>query len=94
VVHVSRVSTVEAEDAGHTQTRAGLVVGKAVGNAVERNRVKRRLRHLLRERLAALPAGTGLVVRALPPASATGSTELGTQLDALLARALRPRARS
>lgn len=29
------------------ETRIGLVVGKAVGGAVDRNRVKRRLRHAL-----------------------------------------------
>lgn len=28
--------------------RVGLVVGKSVGNAVKRNRVKRRLRHAIR----------------------------------------------
>jgi ribonuclease P protein component len=36
---------------------------------VTRNRVKRRLRHLVRERIEELPEGTALVVRALPPAS-------------------------
>ena len=35
--------------------RVGFVVSKAVGNAVVRNRVKRRLRHLCRERLDVLP---------------------------------------
>ncbi|HKT00482.1 MAG TPA: ribonuclease P protein component, partial [Rugosimonospora sp.] len=34
--------------------RAGFVVPKTVGVAVVRNRVKRRLRHLLRDRLAQL----------------------------------------
>lgn len=69
--------------------RAGLVVGKAVGNAVQRNRVKRRLRHLLAERLQRLPAGSLLVVRALPPAAAAASSELGAALDKALSR-LRP----
>ena len=47
------------------QTRVGFVVSKAIGNAVARNRVKRRLRHLV----AALPAPAiaDVVVRALPP---------------------------
>lgn len=49
----------------------GLVVSKAVGNAVTRNRVKRRLRHLAAARLLSTPSGTDLVVRALPAASGT-----------------------
>jgi ribonuclease P protein component len=69
--------------------RVGLVVGRAVGNAVTRNQVKRRLRHLLRERLAALPEGSLLVVRALSPAGAASSAQLGADLDAALRRALR-----
>ena len=67
--------------------RAGLVVSRAVGPAVVRNRVKRRLRHLLASRLATLPPGAHLVVRALPAAGRAGSAELGQALDAALARA-------
>lgn len=44
----------------------GFVVSKAVGNAVMRNRVKRRLRALCQARVAELPSGSLLVVRALP----------------------------
>jgi ribonuclease P protein component len=69
--------------------RVGLVVGRAVGNAVTRNRVKRRLRHLLRERLPALPQGSLLVVRALPAAGAAPSAKLGADLDTAVSRALR-----
>jgi ribonuclease P protein component len=67
--------------------RVGLVVSKAVGNAVTRNAVKRRLRHLLRERLSSLPASGMLVVRALPPAGAATASALGGDLDDALARA-------
>ena len=49
-------------------TRIGLVVSGAVGNAVTRNRVKRRLRHLAAAHVADAPAGIGIVVRALPRA--------------------------
>ena len=66
--------------------RLGLVVGKTVGSAVVRNRVKRRLRHLLRERLDALPRGTVLVVRALPPAAGATSAGLSSDVDRALAR--------
>ncbi|MDO5500618.1 MAG: ribonuclease P protein component, partial [Propionibacteriaceae bacterium] len=46
--------------------RVGFVVSKAVGNAVVRNRVKRRLRHLSAPLLELTPVGTSIVVRALP----------------------------
>lgn len=69
--------------------RAGFVVSKAVGNSVVRHRVTRRLRHLVAPRLAELPADALLVVRALPPAAAAGSAELGADLDAGLRGALR-----
>ena len=68
--------------------RAGFVVGRAVGTAVVRNRVKRRLRHLLRQHLHRLPAGSLIVVRALPPAAAADSAHLGSDLDAALGRLL------
>ena len=50
--------------------RVGLVVGKKVGNAVTRNRVKRRIRHAVVPELAGLPDGSRVVFRALPPAAA------------------------
>jgi len=49
----------------------GFVVSKAVGTAVVRNRVKRRLRHLARARVGELPVDARMVVRALPAASRT-----------------------
>jgi ribonuclease P protein component len=69
--------------------RAGFVVSKAVGPAVVRTTVKRRLRHLVRERLALLPPGSMLVVRALPPAADADSAALGADLDSALKRLLR-----
>ncbi|MGW4464470.1 ribonuclease P protein component [Micromonospora sp. NBC_01796] len=71
--------------------RAGFVVSKAVGGAVVRNSVRRRLRHLVRERLTTLPAGTTLVVRALPGAADLTYDRLAADLDAALAAARRPR---
>ncbi len=72
--------------------RVGFVVSKAVGNAVVRNRVKRRLRAAvadqLRGPLAGHPAGT-VVVRALPPAGTADWTELKSDLDSALVGALR-----
>ena len=47
-------------------TRFGFIVGKAVGNAVARNRVRRRLRAVGRELLVELGSGNDVVIRALP----------------------------
>jgi ribonuclease P protein component len=76
--------------AAEVPARAGLVVSKAVGGSVVRTRVSRRLRHLLRDRLPALPDGTRVVVRAAPLAGAADSTALGQDLDAAFARLARP----
>jgi ribonuclease P protein component len=73
----------------------GLVVSRAVGGSVARHRVSRRLRAQLRLRLEAsadtFPPGSRTVVRALPPAAAASSADLGADLDGALARlATRP----
>jgi len=63
-------------------------VSKAVGGAVVRNQVKRRLRHLVRDRLSALPPGSLVVVRALPGAGDADHAHLARDLDAALQRLL------
>lgn len=60
--------------------RVGFVVAKAVGPAVVRNGVKRRLRHLVRPYLTRAPGGTDVVVRALPRA-ATHPREVAGDLE-------------
>lgn len=69
--------------------RVGLVVSKGVGGSVVRHRVSRRLRHLLRARVAGLPAGARLVVRAAPSAATASSAALAQDLDAALLRVTR-----
>ncbi|GAA1677825.1 hypothetical protein GCM10009765_28900 [Fodinicola feengrottensis] len=64
--------------------RAGFVVSKAVGNSVVRHRVQRQLRHLVRDRLDVLPAGSDLVVRALPASRDCPSARMGEDLDSAL----------
>jgi ribonuclease P protein component len=91
VVHLrSNSSSTDPHGAGGEAppARAGFVVSKAVGNAVVRNRVKRRLRHLMRERLTRLPAGSLVVVRALPGAGEAVHEELVRDLEAALGRLL------
>ena len=51
---------------GPQPSRFGFIVTKAVGGAVTRNLVRRRLRSLSRELLTTMPDGTDVVMRALP----------------------------
>lgn len=78
---------------GTDTSRAGFVVPRSVGGAVVRNKVKRRLRHLVRDRIGALPPGTDLVVRALPSAADRSYQGLAADLDGALAAARRKAAR-
>ena len=67
------------------------MVGKTVGSAVVRNRVRRRLRHIVRDqlpRLATRPS-TDIVIRALPAAATATSAELAADVDAAFARVVR-----
>ncbi|MFZ4484986.1 MAG: ribonuclease P protein component [Candidatus Nanopelagicales bacterium] len=68
-------------------TRVGLSVGKGVGGSVVRHRVARRLRSQMRGLLGALPSGSTVVVRALPPAATASSRLLGEELVSALASA-------
>ena len=61
-------------------------MSKAVGAAVARNLVRRRLRHVVRKRLASLPDSAVLVVRALPGSAEASYDTLGIDFDAALAR--------
>jgi ribonuclease P protein component len=83
VLHLQR-----RDDVDET-SRVGFTVGRPVGDAVTRNKVRRRLRHLVRERLHLLPAGSLLVVRANPKAATARNSELAADLDAALDRLLR-----
>ena len=88
-VRVGRSTLVlHADSSPSDQLRVGFVVSKAVGGAVVRNRVKRRLRHLAADRLADTPAGTRMVVRALPRSSEIPA-ELSPDLSSAWASALR-----
>jgi ribonuclease P protein component len=99
VVHVNASTSEYLDDPARAvrsrpATRAGFVVSKAVGGAVVRNKVKRRLRHLIRTHLMDLPVGTDVVVRALPTASARSYVELERDVAQALAAAIRRPGRS
>lgn len=70
---------------GEEPTIVGFIVSKAVGNAVTRNKTKRRLRELIAPFVATHPTGYSVVVRALPPAAAAPYIELAVDLTNALA---------
>jgi ribonuclease P protein component len=83
VVHLLPGSGASAEPA-----RVGFVVNKAVGNAVLRNRVHRRLRAVMAAQLPSLPPGSLTVVRALPSSASASYDELVADVRAALRRVL------
>lgn len=69
--------------------RVGFVVSKAVGNAVTRNRVKRRARAWAAQHVPELEAGDLLVIRALPASAEADFSALTQSLDRALRAAER-----
>lgn len=67
----------------------GFVVSKAVGNAVVRNKTRRRLRAIVRDQLEQLPSETLMVVRALPPAADRDYAQLSEDFTGALRTAAR-----
>jgi ribonuclease P protein component len=76
-------------ESGDEPARIGFVVSRAVGGAVVRNKVRRRLRHLTRGYLDSLPGGSLLVVRAHPQAAVARQADLAAELDLVLGTLLR-----
>lgn len=66
--------------------RLGLVVSRRVGGAVQRNRLKRRLREVFRTNLGRFPAATDVVVIAMAGAPALGYEEVREEILECLAR--------
>lgn len=83
-IKITRPNLVLYVSRSQNGSRAGFVVSKKVGNAVKRNLVKRRLRHLFAPVLAAQTAPLDYVVRALPGAD---QADLATQIRQSLERA-------
>ena len=68
------------------ETRVGLSTPRSLGGAVQRNRVRRRLRELVRARLERIGPGWDLLLIARPAAGKASYAELAAAIDALLAR--------
>jgi ribonuclease P protein component len=84
VVHVNKTDARAGQP-----PRVGLVVSKAVGNAVVRNRTKRVLRALMSSRIDRLPQGVDVVIHAKNDLPGTPTAVLAQDLDRLLATVLR-----
>jgi len=82
VVHASRCP-------GAACPHIGFIVSKSVGGAVDRHRVSRRLRHVVRDISGALAPEDRIVVRALPGSRDAASVQLREQVEAGLRRAHR-----
>ena len=67
-------------------TRIGLSTPRTLGGAVQRNRVRRRLRDLLRGQLGAMSSGWDLLLIARPEAGSATYAELREALRSLLER--------
>lgn len=68
--------------------KVGFIVSRAVGSAVVRNRVKRRIRDLMRGYVGSLPGGCLLVVRANPAAATARQADLAADLDLVMRKLL------
>lgn len=66
--------------------RIGIATPRTLGGAVERNRVRRRLRALVRAHYGSLPSGLDLLVIARPEAARATWTELRDAFATLLRR--------
>jgi ribonuclease P protein component len=87
VVHAAPPDDPAASEA----PRVGFVVSRAVGAAVVRNRVRRRLRHLVADQLDRIPPGSRVVVRALPGSALATYDQLDAALRSALDTAMRAR---
>lgn len=79
------LAVVRALPNGLPLSRCGFSVGKRIGKAVVRNRVKRRFREILRQ--TSLRAGWDIVLIARPAAAAADYASLRKAIEELLSRA-------
>ena len=79
IVYVSHADSGE-------RVRFGFIVSKAVGGAVKRNLVRRRLKALSYETLGTVEPGTDIVIRALPGAAQASWATLRSEISEVLPR--------
>lgn len=69
-----------------TVPRFGFIVSKAVGNAVTRNTIRRRLKSICRSLLDAAGPDTDMVIRALPAAKDASWAQLHAEVAGVVAK--------
>jgi ribonuclease P protein component len=69
------------------RSRFGFVVSKRLGKAVQRNKIKRRMREAARQRLPGIKPGFDLVFIARQPIRQASFTEIDRTLERLLTKA-------
>jgi ribonuclease P protein component len=82
VIHVAQTSS--------EHTKVAFAVGKNVGNSVVRHKVTRQLRHAITPLINNFPAGSHVVVRALPGASQATFTQLSENLEFATSKVIAP----
>jgi ribonuclease P protein component len=85
-VRSTRLLVLRSLRTGRPETRIGLSTPRSLGGAVQRNRVRRRLRELIRERHDMMGAGWDLLLIARPEAGAATHAQLREALGSLLER--------
>jgi len=85
-VRSSRLLVLRSLKTQGSRTRIGLSTPRTLGGSVQRNRVRRRLRELVREQLDATDVGWDLLLIARPEAGAATYAELREALRSLLER--------
>jgi ribonuclease P protein component len=83
--HPLLVLSAARNELGHS--RFGFIVSRRIGNAVVRNRVKRRLREAVRHHLAEVPPGWDVVLVARAPIVQARFGEIESALCQMLRRA-------
>ena len=73
-------------DANSNPPRFGFVVSKAVGNAVQRNLVKRRARAVFGAEMQRFAAGQTIVLRALPGLAELDFAAMATEVSNALSK--------
>jgi ribonuclease P protein component len=69
------------------QTRFGISTGRRVGSAVIRNRIRRRIREVLRTLSPRIESGWDILIVARPPAAEAAQSELAAILERLIQQA-------